>query len=317
MERGKWILSVLTLCALTEGMETDYCNMDATRCDKDGKYKHMWATGYEDFIVRDVMDKTLETIQTEPEVALRRAEETLQAFPNSSRAILNFINAQRFLMSTEEDSLKKASYSTNCIQLCSRMLDLPETTVAPEVYKVVCNLYVHMAKQSSNLDTVAKASMTCVDKSHYLDIYTLHYFRTVQITNMFLQKQFKEALEAFQKLSADIEEWKTEMAAVNKKAPQIHPYLAVIKEATIRIVGKNALGENDESAKHNIKNLTDDKKKILTEEKMKYENFIQTCKEHGLDEDILSTLQQAGDEPGLFESYISKYEQPRPFLTLN
>ena len=81
--------SVLTLCALTEGMETDYCNMDATRCDKDGKYKHMWATGYEDFIVRDVMDKTLETIQTEPEVALRRAEETLQAFPNRQRNLIN------------------------------------------------------------------------------------------------------------------------------------------------------------------------------------------------------------------------------------
>ena len=57
-------------------METDYCMVDVTRCANDGIYKYKWATGYEDFLVRHLMDDNLETIRIEPELALERAQTT-------------------------------------------------------------------------------------------------------------------------------------------------------------------------------------------------------------------------------------------------
>ena len=71
------------------GVETDYCNVDGTRCDKDGIYKYKWVTGYQDFIVRDIMDDDLELISTEPDQALNRTMNTLERYPNRERYIFN------------------------------------------------------------------------------------------------------------------------------------------------------------------------------------------------------------------------------------
>ena len=62
-------------------MDTDYCNVDNTRCNKEGIYQYKWATGYEDFILRDLLDDDVETVKTDPMLALEKAINTLLKHP--------------------------------------------------------------------------------------------------------------------------------------------------------------------------------------------------------------------------------------------
>ena len=77
------------------GKETDYCMVDVTRCDNDGIYKYKWATGYEDFLLRHLIDDNLETIRTEPELSLQRAQITRDNHPNREGYINNGIKTNK------------------------------------------------------------------------------------------------------------------------------------------------------------------------------------------------------------------------------
>ena len=91
--------------------------------------------------------------------------------------MLNQIDVLRYLFSIEQDYSKHSSYISDFLKLCSTMLALPETTVAPEVYKVVCKMYVNAAKQSQNLNTIIKSTTECLNKPQYLDHFSQHDFR--------------------------------------------------------------------------------------------------------------------------------------------
>ena len=62
--------------------DPDYCNVDVTRCNADGIYKYKWATAYQDWLLRDRLDTDLETVLTEPQLALQRSQKTLEIYPN-------------------------------------------------------------------------------------------------------------------------------------------------------------------------------------------------------------------------------------------
>ena len=73
---------VVLLATHGGGVETDYCKVNMGRCDKDGIYMYKWLTGYEDFVIRDLVDDQLENIMTEPMTALQRSRDMLKTFPN-------------------------------------------------------------------------------------------------------------------------------------------------------------------------------------------------------------------------------------------
>ena len=79
---GVCIIMVVLLATHGGGVETDYCKVNMGRCDKDGIYKYKWLTGYEDFVIRDLVDDQLENILAEPMTALQRSRDMLKTFPN-------------------------------------------------------------------------------------------------------------------------------------------------------------------------------------------------------------------------------------------
>merc|ERR1712106_1124145 len=90
------IISLVTfLSQPSDSLETDYCKVDRSRCTKEGIYRYKWATGYDDFVIRDILDDDVETIQSEPWLAAQKSNETLIKYPNSPRAILNQLNVLR------------------------------------------------------------------------------------------------------------------------------------------------------------------------------------------------------------------------------
>ena len=75
------ILLFLFLSHLGFSVDTDFCNVDKARCSKEGIYQYKWATGYEDFILRDLLDDDVETVKTDPMLALEKANNTLLKHP--------------------------------------------------------------------------------------------------------------------------------------------------------------------------------------------------------------------------------------------
>ena len=80
------VFSIISLLAFlshpSHSLETDYCKVDRSRCTKEGIYRYKWATGYDDFVIRDILDDDVETIQSEPWLAAHKSNETLIKYPN-------------------------------------------------------------------------------------------------------------------------------------------------------------------------------------------------------------------------------------------
>ena len=76
---------ILTLVFATSlmALETDYCQVNSELCDKDGIYKYKWMTSYEDFVIREVLDKDLQIMQAgNVSEALKQTQTTLEQHSN-------------------------------------------------------------------------------------------------------------------------------------------------------------------------------------------------------------------------------------------
>ena len=77
------LLAPYKFCASSsDNNYTDYCKRNEERCDKDGLYKYMALTSFEDFAIKDILDKDVELIQLRPMIALKATESTLSIYPN-------------------------------------------------------------------------------------------------------------------------------------------------------------------------------------------------------------------------------------------
>ena len=81
MKSVGYFLILLFLSHIGFSVDTDYCNVDKTRCNKEGIYQYNWATGYGDFILRDLLDDDVETVKTNPMLALEKTNNTLLKHP--------------------------------------------------------------------------------------------------------------------------------------------------------------------------------------------------------------------------------------------
>ena len=92
--------------------------------------------------------------------------------------------------------------------------------------------------------------------------------------------------------------WKNEFASDgrNIQTPQMPAYLTVLREALIRILGQDA--EKDDVENTEEKNLRNTDQQSLNNEKNKYQNFVERCREHEFDEGILDLMREVADEQG-------------------
>merc|ERR1711892_494871 len=293
----------------SDGVVTDYCAVDMERCDKNGIYKYMWLGAYEDFVIRDMLDDQLVNIISEPMLALERSQQMIEPFPNSSRALLNQIEVVRYLMSIEDDPSKHSSYIESFLHLCSSILSLPE--------KMVCKMYVNAAQPSNNPDIIIKATAECLNKFNYLDAFTQNEYRVIQLTNLFLKKDFQGSLTSFNTISSIIKqlrEWQAEELANGRKqkVPQMAPHIAVLGHAIKTIM------EEDATSRHEKPDfLSDADQNLLTTEKTKYKNLMDLCKANWFSEDHLQLMQHVADIPDLFESTLKDYQHRRPLISFN
>ena len=60
---------------------TDYCTIDALRCDHDGVYKYKAYTSYEDFLLRNAIDDIIEESKKDPLSSLAKSIVFLEKHP--------------------------------------------------------------------------------------------------------------------------------------------------------------------------------------------------------------------------------------------
>ena len=62
--------------------EYDFCEPDSDHCDKEGLYKHIGITSYEDFKIRKELDDDADLIQIRSSLSLSKIEKTINKYPN-------------------------------------------------------------------------------------------------------------------------------------------------------------------------------------------------------------------------------------------
>jgi len=295
-----WVVIFISAFLASASTVVDYCTIDRNRCDDDGIYKYTWLSSYQDFLIQNILDRDVETIQTDIEMAKDMANNTLGLYPNSPRAVLNMLTVKRYLMKTIEVSLdKRDSYRAQCISLCKTILAMPSIILPSLLYLVVCKLYVFLAMETEDTQISLDATIVCLQNPNNLDLLSQKEFRIHEITIFFMMKNFEASLNSMKQYRADMRLWSS---ISGKPAPDIPMYILALETATKRILGKISV---DEGLKEIQKNPHGSNKDIF-EQKRKFTKFIDLCREKTLEKDVIGVLVNIAETPGFFERAVEQ-----------